>query len=624
MAPDDDLRQQVAELSARIASLEAAVAGLRAAHADPTASVPVPSGNAVPPPPPRGRAASTAGAKPASSLESRIGAQFLNRIGILAVLIGMAWFLKLAFDRNWIGPGVRIWIGLACAAALVLWSERFRRRGFSAFSYSLKGLGTSIAYLSLWAASSVFHLAPTGLIFLAMTAVTTFNAALARRQNSELLAIYALAGGLATPALLAMGHDSALVLFSYLALLNGGTLLLLALHPWMRLAWAALLGTAVYYIGWTVSQGDASRLLVTGCFLGLFFAVFAAVPFLILRQANLADGVSPVVFPIADGAAAPFLIVRKANVADPLFPVLFPIANGAATFLGLMVLFSAIDQRPVRPWVTVALAVCCLSIAAALRAPAAVAMARTYLGLGVFFVTVAVSIEFHGYMETLCWLGEALVLVALAKHGSHVAMRVFGTALVTLSAFSLLLDWIASTPQPVAVVANMHFATSLIGAGVFAAVTYLSLGELSAHPSPARAFGSWTYLAGFASVAFSLTLLVAVSLEIHHYWYCGAPFSRDFCGGYGQRERRDIAAGFSYSAWCMLYGSALMTAGFLRRSAFLRWQALVLLAFSIGMVFLNGVSHESQGYRVLSFLFLGVLLLAVSFAYQRDWLRLRG
>jgi uncharacterized membrane protein len=42
------------------------------------------------------------------------------------------------------------------------------------------------------------------------------------------------------------------------------------------------------------------------------------------------------------------------------------------------------------------------------------------------------------------------------------------------------------------------------------------------------------------------------------------------------------------------------------------------------MVFLNGVSHESQGYRVLSFLFLGALLLAVSFAYQRDWLRLRG
>src|SRR5271165_3270314 len=145
MAADDDFRQQVAELSARVA---------RPAGAPPTG---------------RPLRARMAGGKPGSSLESRIGAQLLNRIGILAVLIGVAWFLKLAFDRNWIGPPVRVWIGLAGAAGLVAWSERFRRQGFPAFSYSLKALGTSIAYLSLWAASSIFHLAPPGLIFLAMT-----------------------------------------------------------------------------------------------------------------------------------------------------------------------------------------------------------------------------------------------------------------------------------------------------------------------------------------------------------------------------------------------------------------------------------------------------------------------
>src|ERR1700677_3724355 len=593
MASDDDLRQQMAELSARIASLEAAVQGLRAAHADsaPAGSMP------PPPPPPRNRVASPAGAKPGASLENRIGAQLLNRIGILAVLIGMAWFLKLAFDRDWIGPGIRILIGLACAAALVVWSERFRRKGFPAFSYSLKALGTSIAYLSLWAASSVYHLAPNWLIFLAMTAVTIANAVLARRQNSELLAIYALAGGLATPALLSMGHDSAIFLFSYLALLNVGALLLLTLHPCKQLAWAALLGTAVYYLGWTLSEDDPSRLLVTGCFLGLFFAGFGAAPFLILRQAS---------------------------ARDPLFPIVFPIANAAATWMGLMALFGAGDQHPVRPWVTVALALACLLMAAGSRAPSAAATSRTYLGLGILFVTVAVPLQFHGYVVTLCWLGESLVLVALAKAGSHAAMRVFATAVLTLSAWSLWVDWVAWRPQPLAVAANMHFATSLIGAAVFAAVTGLSLVELRAHPSPARVFGSWGYLAGFASVAFSLTVLVAVCLEIHHYWYCGAGFFHDFCGAYGQLDRRDIAAGFGYSAWCMLYGSALMTLGFLRRSAFLRWQALVLLAFSIAMVFWDGVSQESQGFRVLSFLFLGVLLLAVSFAYQRDWLRLRG
>jgi uncharacterized membrane protein len=45
---------------------------------------------------------------------------------------------------------------------------------------------------------------------------------------------------------------------------------------------------------------------------------------------------------------------------------------------------------------------------------------------------------------------------------------------------------------------------------------------------------------------------------------------------------------------------------------------------SVAKVFLLDMSQLSQGYRILSFLGLGALLLAVSFVYQRDWLNLRG
>jgi uncharacterized membrane protein len=603
MAPDDDVRQQLAALSARITSLEEEVRVLHGVHAAPAmagSAASVPRQQAAHQSP-AGGGVLAASAKQGSSLESRIGAQLLNRVGILAVIIGMAWFLKLAFDRDWIGPGVRILVGLACAAGLMGWSERFRRQGFAAFSYSLKALGTSIAYLSLWAASSIFHLAPSWLIFLAMTAVTIANAVLARRQDSELLGVYALAGGLATPALLSMGQSNQVFLFSYLALLNAGALLLLALHPWKRLAAGALLGTAVYYVGWTFNDSSPSGLPLTLLFLALFFAGFAAAPFLILRRAGL-PALSP---------------------SDSLFLIAFPMANAAATFVALMVLLGDAMHHPWRPWVTLVLALACLLLARVSPATLGSTLSRTHLGLGIFFITMAVPLRFDGYLVTLCWLGESLVLVALAKAGSDGAMRVFATVLVMVAALSVCLDWFAATPRPLAVVANMHFASSLIAAGVFAAVTWLSLGALGARPERSRAFGSWTYLAGFASVAFSVTLLVAVSLEIHHYWFCGAGFFRDFCGGYGRLRSRATDAGFGYSAWCMIYGAALMTVGFLRRSAFLRWQALVLLAFSIGKVFLN-VGQQSQGYRVLSFLGLGVLLLAISFAYQRDWLGLRG
>src|SRR5271156_3963931 len=126
MAADDELREQVAELSARVASLEATVRllhGARGGAETPVMGTPV-MGVPVAGPPtgaaptvssglPQYRAIPPAIRQPNASLENRIGAQLLNRVGILAVLIGMAWFMKLAFDRDWIGPQVRILIGLS-------------------------------------------------------------------------------------------------------------------------------------------------------------------------------------------------------------------------------------------------------------------------------------------------------------------------------------------------------------------------------------------------------------------------------------------------------------------------------------------------------------------------------
>ena len=63
------------------------------------------------------------------SVESRLGSQWFNRIGIIALLIGVALFLKFAFDNHWVGPAGRVLIGLLSGAALIAWSERFRSKG---------------------------------------------------------------------------------------------------------------------------------------------------------------------------------------------------------------------------------------------------------------------------------------------------------------------------------------------------------------------------------------------------------------------------------------------------------------------------------------------------------------
>jgi uncharacterized membrane protein len=100
------------------------------------------------------------------SMEAKIGQYWLNRVGIVAVLIGVSYFLKYAFENNWIGPRGRIVIGLLAGIALVLWSEQFRKNKHEVFSYSLKAVGIGTLYLSLWGAFLVYHLIPAATAFL--------------------------------------------------------------------------------------------------------------------------------------------------------------------------------------------------------------------------------------------------------------------------------------------------------------------------------------------------------------------------------------------------------------------------------------------------------------------------
>jgi uncharacterized membrane protein len=119
--------------------------------------------------------------------------------------------------------------------------------------------------------------------------------------------------------------------------------------------------------------------------------------------------------------------------------------------------------------------------------------------------------------------------------------------------------------------------------------------------------------------------LTAICFEIATFWSTRPLLAAPGSMLYGsQLAGRQMAERFSYSAWFLIAGAALLAVGFRRRSALLRWQGLVLLAVTIFKVFLLDTSTLSQGYRIVSFLALGALLLGVSFAYQRDWLHLRA
>ena len=120
----------------------------------------------------------------------------------------------------------------------------------------------------------------------------------------------------------------------------------------------------------------------------------------------------------------------------------------------------------------------------------------------------------------------------------------------------------------------------------------------------------------------NILALIALTSEASAYFDRQLQASNEARLGYASYLQLRLARDFSYSAIWLVYGAALMAAGFWRRSALLRWQSLVLIALTIVKVFAFDMSTLDKGYRILSFVALGAVLLAISFIYQRDWLKL--
>lgn len=546
---------------------------------------------------PRFGATASASQKNKGSLESRIGSQWFNRIGILAVLIGMAWFLKLAIDNHWIGPLGRVLVGLIAGVGLIVWSERIRSSGYSGFSYSLKALGSGILYLSLWAAFSLFHLIPAAVAFAAMIVVTAFNGFMSWSQDSELLALYAIVGGLSIPILVSTGENSEVTLFSYLLLLDIAVLVLVALRPWSRLLFGAFTGTVLFVFAWWVAFYTHAQAGRTAFFIGCFFVIFALAPRVV--RVSLEDE-------------------TRVSGWDNLALVLLPISNAALGFIAFYNIFDSSGSNWAGPWIAVGFAAFYLLL---LRLPAEgrlhqspAILSALHLTAAVVFLSIAIPLKAHGRWLTIGWLTEGTALLWFSRRIHSPLLRGLAVICLLLGLAALL---VVNPPASTMPLLNERFATYCVGIAAFTLVFVMARKAQLNEPEPGEL--PWYTLAAAAVLVVNALTLVAIGWEIHSYWWF-----RQWQGNWRLMHDYRMYAQFTYSAFFMAFGAVLLSVGFWRRSAYLRWQALVLLAVAIGKVFLVDVSELSQGYRILSFIGLGALLLGVSFVYQRDLLNLRG
>jgi hypothetical protein len=316
--------------------------------AEPAASTPL-EPPALPPLP---RPAAARTITHADSLESAIGGRWLLYIGIAAIVLGASYFLKYAFDNEWIGVHARVIFGVAGGVALTLLGRRFVQRGHDLYGQVLCGGGLGIVYLSIYAAHAWYGLIGGSFAFAAMVLTTVITAALADQQRSQALALFAVVVGFATPFLIGSERDSHIALFTYDAVLVAGTLFLARRREWPALNLVSYVLTVTTFAAWADRAYRPSLYVSVQFFLTLYVVLFLA----ILREnRRLSTPAAKLATMMLALAPALYHFASLVNLRPRMGPLLVYLI--AFTVAGIILAGQADDAPPAAPAAPVAPAI---------------------------------------------------------------------------------------------------------------------------------------------------------------------------------------------------------------------------------------------------------------------------
>jgi uncharacterized membrane protein len=513
---------------------------------------------------------------PSSSddVETIIAGHWFYYVGILALALAAAFFLKYAFDNNWIGPTGRVAIGLLAGSAMFPLSHWILQRGYRYFSEGIAALGATILYLSIWAGWHYYSLFTQSTAFAIMIVVTAVTTIVAIGRNSERVAVLALIGGVLTPTLVSTGKNLEVVLFTYLAILGAGLLAIAWKRNWATLPPLLFLSTVFYFWGWYAEFYGLNRMGTTLTFAVIFFVLFAVLPAI---RSTRSGELSAVDICLVIANASEFLIALRA--------MLWPNYRWALTFA--------------------LLALAALHLMAERALPAkqdrsTLITRMLYAGLALTFATLAIPIRLHAHWITLAWAAEGLALVCCGLRISSRVLRAAGLVMFAIVAARLIVQPIDTGLSP-AFLLNARFLTMALCAGAaFAAFVFARRSKVKIEEPEAGVFVA-------LAVAANGCLLVAISEEVWDLLGRTSSLAID----------RRLAQELGLSMLWVAYALVQIVPGMKWKSALLRWQGLALMAIAIAKVFFFDLSFLTRFYRIVSFFALGLVLLGISFIYQQ-------
>jgi hypothetical protein len=215
-------------------------------------------------------------ALPARSLEEHLTKNWFQWLGIAALLIGLVFFLKWAFDNNMIGPSTLTVVGyLLCAAAIAAGMWLYKMYGQWGLTFC--GGGVLGSYVVTWLALHQFAIFSAWLGFAMYIIGAAIACALAMHYRNQPIAAFGIIGGFLTPLLVDVNTATAIVL-TYILFLNLAIFAMSWLRGWKWMSVCGLFGTILYEI---VAYADRVNDGFSSTHGLLFVAVFTVVYLLV-------------------------------------------------------------------------------------------------------------------------------------------------------------------------------------------------------------------------------------------------------------------------------------------------------------------------------------------------------
>lgn len=381
-----------------------------------------------------------------SDWERFIGENLANKIGIAVLVLGIAFFVKYAIDKDWINETGRVIIGLV-SGGILIGLAHYIRNSYRSFSSVLVGGGLTVFYFTIAFAFHQYHLISQQAAFIIMVIISAFAVLLSLYYKRQELAILATIGGFITPFLVSTGQNNYIALFTYLRILNTALMVLAWFKRWIAINIISLFFTTVIYGGWLFESAVFDNNDTHPYWDALLFATIFYIQFVIMNIINS-------VRMKRRFAAFDFVILLSTNFlyyAEGMMSISNKYEYSDLIFTGSLGLFN-------------------LALAVGFYGKKNVD--RNFVGLlialAVMFISLAGPVHFKGNHLVLFWASEMVILYWLYQRTGIRQLKFFSLIITALMLVGLLLTWseiyLSGTGVIIPVIVNKGFITTWVSA----------------------------------------------------------------------------------------------------------------------------------------------------------------